>query len=198
MTAWTTKQKKWNDLLIRKEMNMDSSDYKMDSFIEKLVTRKKQPIDYIQTAAVILLAFIILSAGFFVELPSIVSQFIIFIWAAVIYGVYLFIKSKSIEYEYAVTNGDMDIDRIIAKKKRKRIFSGNCRNYEIIARVHSDKYNGSYAAIEKKITAVSSMDSEDVYFLVTQFDSARTIVYFEPSEKMMKAFRIFISSKIYQ
>jgi hypothetical protein len=179
-------------------MIMDSSDYKMDSFVEKLVTRKKQPIDYIQTAAVILLAVIILSAGFFVALPDIMTQFILIIWAAVIYGVYLFIKSKKIEYEYAVTNGDMDIDRIIAQKKRKRIFSGNCRNYEIIAKVHSDKYNGSYAAIEKKITAVSSMDSEDVYFFVTQYNNARTIVYFEPSEKMMKAFRIFISNKIYQ
>jgi hypothetical protein len=177
---------------------MDSSEYKMDSFIEKIVARKKEPLDYIQITAAIFLGIMIIFAGMFINIPNAVVQFMPFIWVAAIYGIYFFIRTKNIEFEYAVTNGDMDIDKIIARKKRKRIFSGHSKNFEIVAKVHSEKYSPNYASINKKIIAVSSMDQDDVYFLVTQFNSERTIVYFQPNEKMIKSFKIFIANKIFQ
>jgi hypothetical protein len=177
---------------------MGDNDYKMDLFIEKIVAKKKGPSEYIQITAVIFLAFIIILASLFFELPTYIMQLMPLIWAAVIYGAYIFVRSKNVEFEYAVTNGDLDIDKIIGRRKRKRIFTGHCTNFEIIARMHSDKYNQNYAAITKKIIAVSSLQQDDVYFLVMQYNNARTAVYFQPDEKMLKAFRVYIANKIYQ
>ena len=35
---------------------------------------------------------------------------------------YKMYKSKNIEFEYAVTNGDLDIDKIISQRKIREIF----------------------------------------------------------------------------
>ena len=176
---------------------MGFDDYTMDSFIEKIVTKKRDAMDRLQIAGAVILGIVLLFATMFIRLPQAVSQFSLFIWAAVFYLIFRFMRSKNIEFEYSVTNGDMDIDKIIAQKKRKRIFSGHSKNYEIVAKMHSDKYNQSYANIPNKVIAVSSLKEEDVYFFVTQYKGQRTIVYFQPSEKMLKSFRTFIPSKIH-
>lgn len=177
---------------------MESNDYKMDLFIEKIITRKRTTGDYLQLTGIVMVGVILLFAMGFVKLPDIVSQFTLFIWAAIFYGIYRFSKSKNIEFEYAVTNGDMDIDKIIAQKKRKRLFSGHCREYEIIAKVKSDKYTQNYASIQNKVVAVTSLSDDDVFFLVAQYKGSRTIVYFQPNEKMMKSFKTYISRKIFE
>ena len=177
---------------------METNDYKMDLFIEKIVVRKRTASDYLQLAGVVFVGIMFLFAMGFVELPDIVNQFTLFIWVAIFYGIFRFSKSKNIEFEYAVTNGDMDVDKIIAQKKRKRVFSGHCRDYDIIAKVRSDKYTQNYASIPNKVFAVTSMNDDDVYFLVAQYKGSRTIVYFQPNEKMMKSFKTYISRKIFE
>lgn len=175
---------------------MDFSDYKMDTFIEKIVVRKKKPGDILQVIGISTLGILVLFASLFIQLDPSLGFFRILVWFGIFYGMFYFVRSKNIEYEYAVTNGDMDIDKITAQKKRKRIFSGHCRNYEIVAKIHSGHYSQNHDMIPDKITAVSSMNEEDVYFLITQYNSKRTIVYFQPSEKMLKAFRTYIPGKV--
>lgn len=176
---------------------MGFDEYTMDSFIEKIVAKKRDGMDRLQIAGAVIFGIVLLFATMFIQLPPAISQFSIFIWAAVFYLIFRFMRSKNVEYEYAVTNGDMDIDKITAQKKRKRIFSGHAKNYEIVAKMHSDRYNQSYADTQNKIIAVSSLKEEDVYFIITQYKGQRTIVYFQPSEKMLKSFRTFIPSKIH-
>ena len=49
-----------------------------------------------------------------------IPQFAMFLIIAVLLGIYT-ISKFNIEYEYALTNGDLDIDMIISQKKRKRL-----------------------------------------------------------------------------
>ncbi len=106
------------------------------------------------------------------------------------------IRGRNLEYEYAVTNGDLDIDMIIAKRKRKRLFSANCKDFEILARVSHEKFNEA-KNIANKIIAVSSKDSQDIYFLTMHYKEARTLVLFEPDERMLKAFKTYIPKKVF-
>ncbi|UKI37385.1 MAG: DUF6106 family protein [Clostridiales bacterium] len=50
------------------------------------------------------------------------SSFVLLIDAGVVYGAYILITHFNVEYEYILTNGDIDIDKIIAKKKEKKSF----------------------------------------------------------------------------
>lgn len=163
----------------------------MDTFMEKIVAKKKEPLDFLLIAAVIIAAIFV---TFF--LSSLLRGFFAFIFIAAAYGVYLFIKSRNIEYEYIVTNGDLDIDMIIARGKRKRIFSSNCKEFDIIAPVKSNEYNHNVQSINKKIMAASSMQSENVYFAVLTYKGDKTVIFFEPDNRMLENFKTFIPRKV--
>jgi len=165
----------------------------MDTFMEKIVRKKKDIKDHLITAAVIIGALVLMFIVININLAGINMLIIIGLG----YGAYLIISSRNIEYEYAVTNGDLDIDKIIAQRKRKRIFSANCKDFEIVARVKSQHYTPQYRNFKNKIDCSGYIGNDDVYFIVLQYNNEQTIVYFEPSEKMLQNFRTFIPRKVF-
>lgn len=165
----------------------------MDVFIEKIVARKKTGQDRLMVAGIIVAAFVALIV---VSSIPIINSLGPVLWIVIGFLAFQFAKSRNIEFEYAVTNGDLDIDKIIAQRKRKRVFSGSAKDFEIVAKVKSDKYTNEYKNIAKKIEAVSSMESPDIYFVVAPYKGERTIVYFEPDKRMLDNFKIFIPRKV--
>jgi hypothetical protein len=113
------------------------------------------------------------------------------------YLAYLLITTRNIEYEYAVTNGDLDIDKIIAQRKRKRVFSANCKSFEIVAKVKSTHYTPQYRNFKNKIICSGSLEGDGVYFIVLHYKNEQTIVFFEPTDKMLNNFKTFIPRKIF-
>lgn len=168
----------------------------MDSFIEKIVERKKTAKDTLISVGIVFLAIFLIV--FVIPMVPYVNQMWLIFAAAVIYGAFYLLKSRNLEFEYSVTNGEIDIDKIIAKSRRKRIFSGNCKEFEILAKLKSNHYTQSIQNIPNRIEAVTSMDSPNVYFFVTSYKGERTVVFFEPNERMLNAFRLFIPSKIFK
>jgi hypothetical protein len=166
----------------------------MDSFVEKLVKKDVEPFDYLFAILIILGSIIVV---------FVVSMFIkyLFIVTLVFFGMcylsYYLISSRSIEYEYIVTNGELDIDIILARQRRKRIFNGKSKEFEILARIDSDKYSSEYQTIKSKINAVSSMRSKNIYFLVSRYKDNKTIVFFEPNEKIIKNLKSYNPRKIF-
>ena len=105
---------------------------------------------------------------------------------------YWFISSLNHEYEYIVTNGTLDIDRIIAKRRRKRVFTADARNFELCAPVNSDEYKDFMRQNEdnrdiKKLDASTRTEASEVWFIVatSQHDNERYIVLFEPDKQIM-------------
>ena len=71
---------------------------------------------------------------------SIVSVLIVFLFplgiiipVAVIAATVILIRRLDVEYEYLYVNGDLDIDKIMHKAKRKRVFSMNVNDLEVLA-----------------------------------------------------------------
>lgn len=166
----------------------------MDIFMEKIVKRKKNIKDYLITAAVVIGAFILMQVVIIVDILRPMS---LFFFVGIIYIGYLLITTRNIEFEYAVTNGDLDIDKIIAQRKRKRIFSANCKNFEVVARVKSSHFTPQYKSFKNHVDCASSRDGDDVYFIALNYKNDQTIVYFEPTEKMLQNFRTFIPRKVF-
>ena len=103
---------------------------------------------------------------------------------------------RNVEFEYAFTNGKLDIDKIIAQRKRKRLFSANCRDFEAFGKLDSKNFTDDIKNIPQQIKAVTSMSSQDVYFLVANYKGNRTLVYFEPDERMLNSLKPYISKRI--
>jgi len=167
----------------------------MDIFIEKIVARKRTSIDLLINVGLVIVAIVVM---FFVPTIPAISSYGIFIAAGLFYGVYYLSSSKNVEYEYAITNGDLDIDTIIARRKRKRIFSGNGKEFEILAKKNSSYFTPQIANITNKVIAVSSLDSPNVYFIVANYKGARTLVFFEPDQRMLTAFKTYNPRKVFE
>nr|WP_276020247.1 DUF6106 family protein [Acetivibrio straminisolvens] len=176
---------------------------KVDIFIEKIVKKKMDVNDALIIGGTISLG-IILSVAIIFFLGPYGTSFLL--CAAIGYLAYIIISSRKVEFEYALTNGELDIDKIVNKKKRKNIINVNCREFEIFARADSDKISKYVEEIEDKIIAVSSLDSEDVYAFVAKKKSdedggtqtKKVVVFFEPNEKMLKSIKMMIPGKVFE
>jgi hypothetical protein len=167
----------------------------MDVFLEKIVKKKKDIKDFFIIAAVIIISIILLLV--IMNFAHVLGSLSFLLFIGVCYLDYLLITTRNIEYEYAVTNGDLDIDKIIAQRKRKRLFSANCKDFDIVAKVKSDHYTPQYRNFKNQMNCASSMDAENLYFIALRYNNEQTVVYFEPTEKMLNSFKTFIPRKVF-
>lgn len=167
----------------------------MDVFMEKIVTKKKDIKDNFLVFGIILGTFILILVLLNIQ---IINQLGIglFLIVGLFYLAYRLITARNVEFEYVVTNGELDIDKIISRRKRKRVFSASCKEFEILARVKSNSYSQSVQAIKNRIDATSSPDSPDAFFATLNYKGEKTLVLFEPDERMLNNFKLFIPRKI--
>lgn len=166
----------------------------MDTFIEKIVRRQKKTKDRLMTSGLVFLGFVLFIVV--LNIPFL-QTFNIFILAAIVYGIYYLSSSTNIEYEFILTNDELDIDKIVSRRKRKRVFSASCKNFDVLARVSSEKYAQETRNIKKRIEAISSINSPDVFFATLNYKGERTVVLFEPDERMINLFKTYIPKKFF-
>lgn len=159
----------------------------MDIYVEHIVKRKKLASDYAIIAGGIFAALLITLASFLFN--RLIFGFGVIITVFVWYGVYVLIGSRNLEYEYILTNNEMDIDKIIAKNGRKRIITIDFKEIEICANICDNAYKSEYEnennLTDKKIL-VGDMKSDNIYFVDFYSDGERRRVLFQPSEKILE------------
>lgn len=173
----------------------------MDVFVEKIVKRKKIVSDYF-IIALIAAAPPGLSIGLLLVYIPNISEILIellpFIFIGLSYLAFIMIRSKNIEYEYLVTNGELDIDIIIAKRSRKRLFSGSSKDFDIIAPYGKGQYSSALENIKSRITAVSNIKDDGIYFLTAYNKGAKIAVLFQPDLKMLDMFSKYMQGKVFR
>ena len=168
----------------------------MDMFAEYIVKRKKEAVHYIQAVLYVLAALLISVVIFILGIPfPVISSIVTLLIAGVWYGAVMLIKNKNIEYEYALTNGELDVDRIIARRKRKRILSVHCRIFEIFAPLEDEKYS-AYKNI-KTIDVAREKNSATAYFAVFEQGGEKTCLIFETSLNMRNIIKKYTGNRAF-
>ncbi len=156
----------------------------MDIFVEQLVKKKKSTGQIAAIAGTILLALLLLAAS--ILLIGILGPLSAILIVAVFYGAWYLLTSQNIEYEYCVTNGDIDIDRIVAQRKRERIVSVAGRKIESAGRYVPEKWAGR--KVDRTVIAAPS-DQEDNLYYFTYHSKKRgnTLVIFQPDDRVKES-----------
>lgn len=166
----------------------------MDFFKEIIYKKKRSATDIMTVltavfAALFLFRLILLQIytgnSFLVTLMPV--EFLV-----VAYAAYKVIAGTSLEYEYSVTNDTLDIDKIIARKKRKKVVSVSSKSFEYFAPVsqeHARAFNDS--GIIKKID-VTSGNGVPQYFAVYYKNSEKTMLIFEPTAEIIENFQRYV------
>jgi len=169
-----------------------------DVFLEYIIKQKPSPkmilIKVLIVVAAIAVTFLLMSLNHI----TILATFLPAIFLAMCFVVYKTLTSLSYEYEYIVTNGELDIDKIIAKSSRKRVFNARPAEIEILApleEAYRDDYErGTFA---KTIDAASSISAENRWFIIANSEKeGRVRVIFEPTDKMVENIHSYVPKKV--
>ncbi|MBE6787631.1 MAG: hypothetical protein E7537_04715 [Ruminococcaceae bacterium] len=160
----------------------------MDTFFEQIVAIKKDG-KYIASVLGVWFAALFLCFLTFLFSGYIGSLFIL-VMAGIIYGAFKLSGLFNIEYEYIVTNGVMDIDKIINKSSRKRLSS-----FELSDVSRLEKFNAEQIAnVDKKnLVVCCNPKIDDAYLMVYKKEGKNAeYVVFSPNQKMQGAIIKFL------
>ena len=111
----------------------------MDTFIEQIVPKKKDGKEWAIIVAVIVGLLVVFLALFLFSGYPFVLMLMPFLLVGAGYGGWYLLTTQNKEFEYCVTNGDIDIDCIIARRRRKRLVSVAGRKIESLLPYDSAK-----------------------------------------------------------
>ena len=158
----------------------------MDTFFEQIVEIRKTGLDWLKLGGIWALALLLIAVLFFLGLnfPGFMSILVLLI-IGVVYGAFWLSKRLSVEYEYIVTNGTLDIDKIIARSSRKRELS-----LELSAVERVEKFNPAAAPVgnfKKQVMACNGDDPGAYFLVVNEEGKGSRLLIFAPDERIKSA-----------
>ena len=160
----------------------------MDTFFEQITAVKKSGKDIAAITGIWLLAFII--CFLLVLFMGYLGSFSFLLIAGALFGAFKLSCRFNGEYEYIVTNGTMDIDKIINKSSRKRVLS-----FELATVSRLEKFNqGLLSSVNsKEIVTACNLNDPEAYLMVSSTEGKGTsYLIFAPDERVRGAIVKFV------
>ena len=157
-------------------------------YVEQLVKRKITGKDVLIKVGMI--ALTALSCFFSMLIPFVFILTILLVVA----DVFVF-QQLNVEYEYFYMNGDLDIDKIMAKQRRKRIFSVNLRDVEVVARKNAPELQ-PYRNL-RAIDFSSRQNDANCYVLIIGEKGQKKKVIFEPEKEILEGMKLLAPRKVF-
>lgn len=164
-----------------------------DIFVEKMVAKKPSATDWAKLAGVYLVAITVVGVIFYIEffVTKGLEIFLLPVLAGAVFGSFRLVILLNVEYEAIYTNGDLDVDLIRGKSRRKRLFSCGIREAEDFG-----KYIGGLDFVGCRVLfACDSVKSDDLWFLVAQNrwgGGAKTAVILNMGERELLTVRPYL------
>lgn len=158
-----------------------------DFYTEQLVKKKTTGTSVVVKCAMIAVTV----ASFFVTL--FIPFGIIFPVVLILADVFVF-RSQNLEFEYLYVNGELDIDKIMGKAKRKRVFSASISDLEMLAPEESDEIKR--IQVNKTLNFSSFVPGHKKYALIVLQNGQKTKVVFEPNDTILNGYKMLAPRKV--
>ncbi|MBN1891722.1 MAG: hypothetical protein JW780_02995 [Clostridiales bacterium] len=169
-----------------------------DVFFEKLVTHKKGPLELFIRFMIIITAFTVITTINLVVLFYIpeLLPLALMVSFGMIYLAYRLFSSVNLEYEYSLTNDEFSVDSIVAKRKRKHVFSASCKDFERVAPISDPEYIGHLESTKAIRDYSSSGSRESTWYIALNYGGRKMIILFDYDERFINAFRRYNPRKV--
>jgi hypothetical protein len=161
----------------------------MDIFCEQIVQKKKTTFEKLTVALIWLGGWMIAMLLILVGLTYVPRFFMLLVLAAIgaIYGAMKLSSRLNIEYEYSVTNGVLDVDKIINRSDRKRLLSAEISAFDKFEEFVPEKRDHSATQYDSVVTAVADPGGQDgIYVAVYRHPvKGRILLVFQPGERVL-------------
>ena len=160
-------------------------------FVEQLVRRERPGGEFLFRIGAVVLGLVLLAAAYLLARPF----FAFFFALLVILEFFAFVYTVK-EYEYSFINGDVDVDVIQGRRRRRTECSFSCRSVTVMAPCESagDRMEGEFT---RRLDASVSPKAADRWFLVTEReDGSRELIVLSPNERLLAAFKGYLGKKM--
>ena len=160
-----------------------------DYYTEQLVKRKSSGVSMIVKVLLIAVTALVLLIGLVLPIALI---------AAVLLGIidYFLFQNMNLEFEYLYVNGNLDIDKIMSKSRRKKVFEMEMSELEVIAPAGSPELR-PYQGL-KILNYGSGMPDAKVYEMVVVKNGNKTRIAFEPNDVILEGMRMIAPRKVFR
>ncbi|MBQ7131547.1 MAG: hypothetical protein IJO29_03160 [Oscillospiraceae bacterium] len=163
------------------------------NFSEQLVIRELQPADVFKRVTIIVGTALLSLALFF--LGVVLTGWFFILWMLGIGAIYLGYRiytSTYVEYEYIVTGNELDIDKIIAQRKRERLITVKLSKFKSISR--SEEFEPSDD--DATVVLAYGEDSED-WCAEVEHDSIGDVrLCFSPNKRTLLTMNQYLPAKL--
>lgn len=174
-----------------------------DTFVEYMIKQKWTGAKIVKALLIVTAAFLV---SLFVLVIALIAPFALGIGAAshiityvstllivgIFYGAYKLISKFDVEFEYALTNGELDVDKIIRRKRRKRVISIDSKAFiEFGKKSDEDKSVDNKKEFARVIDATAHSKVHEDYYAIFFKNGQKVKLYFNPTLKMIDIFKIY-------
>ena len=154
-----------------------------ETYVECLVARKSSfAVRFLKTLLIMLTVCFVLIGMVFV--PGFLTGV----------GAYFAYMNADLEYEYLYLDKEINIDKVMAKSRRKRIATYDIQRMEVFAPVKSYHLDAFKNREMKSVDYSSSMDDNKKYMMVYE---GNLKIFLEPSPEMVKAIQMVAPRKVF-
>lgn len=168
----------------------------MDVFIEYMVKKQNTGKDILLKILYAVLGVVIMVAAFvFSPFLGVFSMIAPLVGFGAVFGAWYLITSMNVEYEYILTNGEMDVDKIIARRRRKRLITANARKFEAFGTFKEQEHAGK--DYNNRVYACTSPSDPGNYYAVFNHATlGKTLLVFTPNDRVLDGLRSFVPRQV--
>ena len=162
-----------------------------DVFVEQLIRRDRPGGEFLFRCFAILVGLILMTAALVLA-----RAFFPFFFALIVLLEFFAFVYTVKEYEYSFINGDVDVDMIQGKRRRKTVSSFNCKTVTVMApcQGHEGELAGEYTS---RVDASVSKKAEGRWFLISEReDGSRELLIMSPNDRLLAAFKGYLGRRM--
>ena len=174
-----------------------NGEFIMDNFAEQLVKKNETGADRTRRVLMVVVGVLFALALAALSVLQLSRPFVSLLGFALAiaagFGTFIIVQNTFVEYEYTFTNGDLDVDKIIAKKKRKEMISANIRQLTAFGKYEDGLEESDDMTV---VFATDNIASHEYYadFTDEKLGSARLV--FAPDERMLETIQKFLPARL--
>ncbi len=171
-----------------------------DIVCECLVKRKLNVVQIAKIAGVLTagigLSIALLAIGAIADFTGMLPSMLFL--CAIAVTVYLVRFLMMVEFEYTFVNGEMTIDRILARSSRKNMAEINVKTVEKMGKYDPAIVNTLKASAVKDYSV--GKDDPNTMFLYCKDEKTEgnTVILFTPNQKLLDAMKPYVSATVYR
>ena len=162
----------------------------MDFYCEQLVTKARTKSDTLKITIYIVISVLIAAVCVFFVFLTGALLLLLLAFGAVGGGLW-FASNVGVEYEYIVTNDEMDIDKIIGKRTRKRMITVDLKRATDFLPVSCD--NDDYDVV---VQASGGLEDKAFCMFVEHSNYGKVKIVFDPNKKIRSAIALSVPKQL--